>query len=207
MFTLRQVSAGVLTSVTVRINPGVTALVGPSGCGKSTLFRILTKTLLPSSGNVEFSGTDLAAWDAVQLRRQVLMLPQESYTWPASVRENLEAGLRAQGRELPTAEQMQIALQVVGLDKALDADASQLSGGEKDRLAMGRSLLAQQAWALWDEPTAALDRAAAREVMERAIAYLRERDLNLVFITHDEALLELVDHQLQLATGQVVGDE
>ena len=43
--------------------------------------------------------------------------------------------------------------------------------------------------------------------MERAIAYLRERDLNLVFITHDEALLELADHQLQLAAGQVVGDE
>lgn len=111
---------------------------------------------------MEFAGTNLAAWDAVQLRRQVLMLPQELYTWPASVRENLEAVLRGQGRQLPTTEQMQTALKVVRLDKALNVDAAQLSGGEKDRLAMGRSLLAQQAWTLWDNPTAALDRAAAR---------------------------------------------
>lgn len=119
----------------------ITTLVGASGSGKTTILKMLNKMISPTQGRILFNGMDLRRINSVAHRRHVTMLSQSPAMFEGSIRDNLNAGVRFQERELPSDEVLNRILEQVKLKKPLDSSVNTLSGGEKQRLALGRVLL------------------------------------------------------------------
>ncbi|WP_018922096.1 ABC transporter ATP-binding protein [Salsuginibacillus kocurii] len=163
----------------------ITCLVGESGSGKSTLLKLLNRMHTPSEGTIYFNEKLIAEWEPVELRREVVMLPQDPVLFGDTVEENLQAGARLTEKNLPSKEEMEQAIQQFYLDKNLEADATKLSGGEQQRLALARmSLLTPQVYLL-DEPTSALDENLEKDVMERFVSHVKKEKKTMVFVTHN----------------------
>ncbi|HET7580254.1 MAG TPA: ATP-binding cassette domain-containing protein [Bacillales bacterium] len=167
-----------------------TAIIGESGSGKSTLLKLLNHMISPDSGEVLFNGEPIDKIDAVELRRQVVMLAQQPALFGDTVKENLEAGLGFSEKPSALDEQMKEALQKVNLHKGLDEEAEKLSGGEQQRLALARVMLMDPPVFLLDEPTSALDEDMEQLVMEHFFDYARANDKTVVMVTHATKIAE-----------------
>ena len=179
---------------------GITVVAGPSGAGKSSLLRLLNRLAEPSAGTVRFAGTDLPAWDPVELRRRVGMVFQRPPIFAGSVADNLRVADPS-----ITAEQVVEALGRVGLAPVLaDRATNDLSGGEAQRMCFARALLTRPDVLLADEPTASLD-AAARDTIESLARRLADEGMPIVWVSHDIAQLRrLADHVIVLDAGRVL---
>ena len=164
----------------------VSAIVAPSGGGKTTLLRILNRMTSPESGQVLFFGESVEQMDPVHLRRKVVMLTQMPVIFAGTVRENLLIGSRLAETQEPTPEDVQAIMVRVGLDKDLSADAAQLSGGEKQRLALARVMLMDPEVMLLDEPSASLDEETEARIFDLVTEFCRERCKTLIMVTHSE---------------------
>lgn len=170
------------------IDRPVTCIVGASGSGKTTLLRLLNRLSAPDEGKIEYNGEDIAAMDPVKLRRRVVMLGQTPVIYPGDIRDNLQIGLELSQR-LPAPESALCeSLRSVGLDKNLDEGCGALSGGEKQRLCLARVLLMDAETYLLDEPSSALDRETERFLVDHLAEFVRERDRQLIMVTHSEAV-------------------
>jgi ABC-type cobalamin/Fe3+-siderophores transport system ATPase subunit len=188
----------VASGIDLRVPAGeVTALVGPSGAGKSSLLRCLVRLDEPASGRVLVDGRDASELDPCTLRRRVGLVTQAPVMLPGDVRANLAYGLRSPA---PLAE----ALAATGLgDDFLDREARELSGGEAARVAVARALVREPEALLLDEPTAALDAAAAAPI-EQLVRDLAGRGLAVLIVTHDEAqAARVAGHAVRLGDGAV----
>jgi oligopeptide transport system ATP-binding protein len=191
------------------------AVVGESGAGKSTLVRALLRLVKPAAGQVLIDGQDLAILSPAELRGQrrriqvVFQDPIASLN-PALdvltlVADPLRTGLRS-----PLTPQLrdQVAEQLaaVGLGvEYLARRASELSGGQAQRVAIARALIAKPDMLVCDEPVSALDLALRAQVLQLLMELRRQRQLALVFVTHDlHAARLLCDHTLVLRHGAVV---
>jgi putative ABC transport system ATP-binding protein len=169
-----------------------TCIVGPSGCGKTTFLRLLNNLSSPDHGMITFNGDLLHEMDPMTLRRQVVMLQQNPFIFEGTVRDNLSIGLYfADKVPLPDNELIQL-LKKVQLQIILDEDATHLSGGEKQRLALARILLMKPKVLLLDEPTSSLDEATAENVMKEVIDYCKEIACTIIMISHSNSIIELV---------------
>lgn len=187
---------------------GVTTLFGPSGSGKTTLLRLLNKLISPSDGEISFEGRPLEEEDSVALRRRVSMLSQTPVLFEGTVRDNLCAALRFQGRETPDEGALAETLRRVHLDINLDDSAAHLSGGEKQRLALGRILLLDAPVYLLDEPSSALDGPTARAVVAMMAEAVRGAGKTLVMVTHSEELARAHSSRIvHLEAGRVTREE
>jgi putative ABC transport system ATP-binding protein len=189
----------ILDSIDLRIGPGFTAVVGPSGSGKSSLLRLLNRLDAPTEGAVRFGGADLADLDPLELRRQVAMVFQRPLIFPGTVHANL-AVAHPDLSEQAAAD----ALGRVGLPTGiLDQDASTLSGGEAQRLALARVLLNQPKVLLADEVTSALD-GESGAVIEGLFRQLTSEGTTVVAVTHSPAQARaLADQVIVLVEGSV----
>jgi len=180
----------------------VTALVGPSGAGKSTLLRCLNRLLLPQAGTVLLDGADTAELEPTALRRRIGLVGQVPVMLPGSVRENLAYGLEPAAVDDRSLAQ---ALRAAGLDAAfLDRSAAELSGGERARVALARALTRAPELLLLDEPTAALDAAAAHHIGTTLTTLARE-GLGVVLATHDLAFAaNVADRVVALRDGSAI---
>ncbi len=174
----------------------IVCLIGPSGCGKSTLLRMLNKMEQPDSGAVYYNQTDISVIAAVELRREVTMLPQTPIIYEGTVRDNLVAGLKLQHRELPDDNKLQEVLDIMYLKLNLDGDTSRLSGGEKQRISLGRVILLDSPVYLLDEPSAALDPANEKRIMDSIVSWIHENNKQLIMVTHAVELAEEYAQQL-----------
>ena len=168
----------------------ITTLVGPSGSGKTTILRMLNKMLSPTQGRIVFKDTDLGNVNTVTHRRQVTLLSQNPVVFEGSIRDNLNSGLKFQEKSLLSDEVLLNMLEKIKLKKALDTSPSVLSGGEKQRLALGRVLLLNSEIYLLDEPSAALDDETENAIIEMVIEYVRKENKTLVMVTHSKAMAE-----------------
>jgi UDP-glucose/iron transport system ATP-binding protein len=179
---------------------GVTTLVGPSGSGKSTLLRCCNRLELPSGGVVRFRGTDVVELDPLQLRRHVAMVFQRPTPFPGTCRENLLIA-DAEIDERHAAELL--ARVQLGAD-FLDRNATQLSGGEAQRLCLARALAAKPEVVLMDEVTSSLD-PAARVALEELARKLAIDGVPIVWVTHDlRQVRRIADHVLVVMDGRIV---
>ena len=178
---------------------GVTDVLGRSGSGKSTLTRLCNRLLDPTSGVVRFRGVDVTGLDVLALRRAVGMVFQRPTVFAGTVADNLAAS------GVVDRESHVTILGRVGLDPGLlDQDAATLSGGESQRVCLGRTLLMRPRVLVADEPTASLDEPATRELEVLACAAVAD-GVPVLWVTHDLAQFDrIADHGVVLGDGTVI---
>jgi ABC-type sugar transport system ATPase subunit len=161
-------SMQILKDIDLRVNEGeVLALIGPTGSGKTTLLRLIDLLEEPSSGTILLEGRDVSRLperDLIELRRRMAMVFQKPVMFKASVRYNVSYGLKVRGASDP--EKVDLVLKAVGLQGYAHRDATTLSGGEMQRIALARALIVEPELLLLDEPTANLDPRSAAQVEE-----------------------------------------
>jgi len=178
------------------------ALLGPNGAGKTTTIRMLCGLLTPDSGSGRCLGYDILT-EQVRIRRRVGYMTQGfSLYRDLTIRENLEFVARIYGLEAPRAA-ARAALDRLGLSARADQLAGELSGGWKQRLALGACILPQPELLLLDEPTAGVDPKARRDFWDE-IHRLATEGLTVLVSTHymDEA--ERCDEIAYIADGRLL---
>ena len=211
----------VLEDVTLSVRPGETlAVIGPSGTGKTTLLRLLAMFDRPDEGQLRVDGTDVWTRDErgrLAARRRVGMVFQEANLFGASVRRNVSYGLRVRRdwstrlrawlrrrTGAPAPISVTDDLSVVGLADAADRNATDLSGGEAQRVAFARALAYDPDFLLLDEPTSDLD-PRNTAVLEEAIDTAATREIGVVVATHDMDQAERVaDRTAVMLGGQLI---
>ncbi|MGW7105252.1 thiol reductant ABC exporter subunit CydD [Streptomyces xanthophaeus] len=184
------------------------AVVGPSGSGKTTLAQVLLRFLDPSEGAYTLGGTDARLLDGDDVRTVVGLCAQDAHLFDSSVRENLRLA-----RTGASEEQLREALAAArllewadglpdGLDTLVGEHGERISGGQRQRLALARALLADFPVLVLDEPAEHLDLATADALTADLLAATEGR--TTVLITHRLAGLEAVDEVLVLDHGTVV---
>lgn len=192
--------------------PGVTALFGRSGCGKSTLISLIAGLLAPNEGQITLGDevlVDRAKGVAVDARhRRIGVVFQDARLFPhLDVLGNLRYGARRvpRGATIHHGEDEVIAL--LGLESLVARRPHQLSGGEKQRVAIGRALLSQPRLLLMDEPLASLDLARREEVFPYLEKLRDQFSVPIVYVSHQfEEVLRLATHVVLLDGGRVVAD-
>lgn len=171
---------------------GSMAVAGPSGCGKSTLLRALCLLTPPTGGRVRFAGQELFSYPPSQLRRRLGYVPQKAVLFGATVEEDLAYPF-AVARSAVDKGRVRALLAAVGLGlRVLEARPATLSGGEAQRVALVRSLLARPEVLLLDESTSALDAQATGQVEELLLRLCREEGLTLLWVSHQKEQLRRV---------------
>ncbi|MFE6834346.1 thiol reductant ABC exporter subunit CydD [Streptomyces sp. NPDC057705] len=184
------------------------AVVGPSGSGKTTLAQVMLRFLEPGEGTYTLGGTDTRTLDGDDVRALVGLCAQDAHIFDSSVRENLRLA-----RTGANEEQLRDALAAArllewadglpdGLDTLVGEHGERISGGQRQRLALARALLADFAVLVLDEPAEHLDLATADALTADLLAATEGR--TTVLITHRLAGLEAVDEVLVLDRGEVV---
>ena len=198
----------VLQGISLTIHPGeVVLLTGPSGCGKTTLLTLIGALRTVQSGRVSVLGQSLDGAGRrrrQQVRRRIGMIFQgHNLLRCLSAEQNVQMGsdllpgLSYRVRR----DQARQWLRAVGLEDHLDKLPQDLSGGQKQRVAIARALAARPKLLLADEPTAALDGATGREVVELLRKLARDQSCAVLMVTHDPRILDVADRLLRMEDG------
>ncbi len=198
---------GVLDIPSLKINKGeITAITGRSGSGKTALLKIMNKMLSPTEGKILYKGFDIKDSDAVLHRRKIVMLSQNPAIFESNIKDNLLAGVKFQNKFLPDDNLLEATLKKVKLEKPLDSSIANLSGGEKQRLALGRILLLDPEVYLLDEPSSALDDETANLVIDMIVDYARSGKKDIIMVTHSKAIAEKYsDNIIEIINGAIYG--
>ncbi len=204
----------VLKGIDLTVGAGeIVSIVGPSGAGKTTLLQIMGTLDRPDSGRIAIDGTDVNKLDGKRLsafrNRKIgfvfqfhQLLPEftalENVAIPALIGGETYARARARASEL---------LEMMGLKDRAAHKPAELSGGEKQRVAVARALANRPAVVLADEPSGSLD-TQNKEELHRLFFDLRDRlGQTFVIVTHDEALAERTDRTIHIIDGKIKKEE
>ncbi len=195
-----------LRGVDMDLNAGeFVVLLGPSGSGKSTLLNILGGLDVPTTGSVQYVGTDLTALDDTALtrfRREHVGFVFQFYNLIPSLtaKENVALVTDISRDPMSPGE----ALEIVGLTDRADHFPAQLSGGEQQRVAIARAIAKRPDVLLCDEPTGALDAVTGVVVLEAIERVNRELGTTTAVITHNAAISAIADRVVSLSNGEIV---
>jgi putative ABC transport system ATP-binding protein len=198
-------SERILGPVSLTIDHGsYFAITGPSGVGKSTLLGLFGLLDRPSSGQLAVLGhdvSDISRRAAASLRRSRLGFVFQQYHLLSRRTAQENVALALVGSSMAPSEREERArsmLAAVGMEHRLDATSSTLSGGEQQRVAVARALVAEPDLILCDEPTGNLDRATANDII--ALIETQRGCKTLVVVTHDPALAARADRTVDLSS-------
>jgi putative ABC transport system ATP-binding protein len=203
----------VLRGLSTEIEAGrLTYVVGESGSGKTTLISIIAGILYPDAGTVSLFGTDIYALSGDDLVRYRLanigfIFQQYNLLPTLTAAENAAVPLIAAGvpRRAATARGAAVLAQL-GLAAQVDRLPRQLSGGQQQRVAIARALVHEPRLIVCDEPTAALDAASGRRVMELLRAVALRPDRAVLIVTHDNRIFPLADRIIGMEDGMITHD-
>jgi putative ABC transport system ATP-binding protein len=182
------------------------AVVGPSGSGKTTLLAMIGGLLTPTSGSIRVAGRDIAQMSPRQLveyrRRSVGFVFQANNLLPfLTARENLLVMCQIGACPNNGAGRAEQLLEELGLEQRAHTPATQLSGGERQRVVIGRALMNDPELLLVDEPTASLDSARGRQVVQMLVEEVRARNKLAIMVTHDHDMAALTDRVVEMHDG------
>lgn len=200
----------ILFDVSTTIPAGEIVIVtGPSGSGKTTLLTLVGALRAPQEGQLSVLGhrLDGATRTTLEDVRQKIgfIFQQHNLLGALTAAQNVQLGLRETG-SMPHAEcrrRAEAMLAAVGLADHMHKRAEQLSGGQRQRVAIARALVGEPSMVLADEPTASLDKASGREVVDRMQSLARERGTTILLVTHDNRILDVADRILHLEDGRL----
>ncbi len=193
--------------VTLTAESGVTGIIGPSGAGKSMLLKMIAGLERPASGHISFAGEVLSdAARGVFLapeHRRIGYVFQDALLFPhMSVVENLDYGAKRRGNAGVISRDDIIAL--LGLERLLTRRPHHLSGGEAQRVAIGRALLSNPRLLLMDEPLSSLDPRRRHGILPFIEALHRQLDLPIIYVSHNiDEITRLADRVIVLHAGKV----
>jgi putative ABC transport system ATP-binding protein len=213
-YQVGQVETPALRGVNLTIEDGeFSAVVGPSGSGKTTLLQLMGCLDKPTGGKVFIKGEDVTQLNAGQradLRKGTIGFIFQFFALIPGLTayENVEmplllSGAKREGRR----ERVQELLEAVGLSDRAHHRPDQMSGGEQQRVAIGRALSTRPAVVLADEPTANLDGDTGRQVMEIMERLNKETGTTFFFATHDPRVLPFVHRKIVLRDGLVAEND
>jgi len=210
-YKIGKVETRALRGVSLTIESGeFTALVGPSGSGKTTLLQLIGCLDLPTSGKVFVNGEDVSRLNRNQradMRRGTIGFVFQFFALIPTLTayENVEMPLLLNGRGASERrERVMHLLEMVGLADRAHHRPDQLSGGEQQRVAVARALAPEPALILADEPTANLDTANGKQVMETMLRLNQETGITFVFATHDPRVIKYARRVITLRDGLIV---
>uniref|UniRef100_UPI00064BA2F3 ABC transporter ATP-binding protein n=1 Tax=Nocardiopsis sp. RV163 TaxID=1661388 RepID=UPI00064BA2F3 len=198
----------VLNGVDLDIAPGRTvALVGPTGSGKSTLTTVLMRLVDADTGTVTLDGVDARELARDQIPRHAALVPQGTFVFEDSVRDNITLGTGADDDQVWAALRLARADGFVrelegGLDARLGEKGTTLSGGQRQRLALARAIVRRPRLLIMDDATSAVD----PQIEAQILAGLRERDdaATVVVVAYRRATIELADEVVYMERGRVL---
>ncbi|MES2871109.1 MAG: type I secretion system permease/ATPase [Pseudomonadota bacterium] len=201
-----------LTVKSLKIAPGERiAVLGRNGAGKSTLLQAMAGMIDLSSGSLTLDGVGLSHIDPADVRRDVGLLTQNSRLFHGTLRENLMMGApHASDQDVLEALALTGALEFIskfplGMDHMILEGGLGLSGGQRQSLLLSRLIIRQPQIVLLDEPTAALDDASERKLIQSLAQWGAQR--TLIIATHRMSVLSLVDRIIVVDNGVVVIDD
>lgn len=198
--TLRVEERTILDDVSVRLTARRTAVIGANGSGKSSLVRLLNGLQVATSGTVRVAGLDPAR-DVQAVRRRVGFVfadPEAQILMPTPA-EDLALSLRGVAAQ-ELAERVDAALELCGLEALRDAPVSDLSGGQKQLLALTSVLIGRPELVVADEPTTRLDLRNSRRIGD---ALVEDLPVPLVLVTHDLDLARRCDEAVLVEDGRI----
>ncbi|MFT3786500.1 MAG: ABC transporter ATP-binding protein [Tepidisphaeraceae bacterium] len=182
-------------------------VLGPTGAGKTTLLRTIAGLETPDAGSIMMAGQDVTRLEPAA--RDVALVFQNFSIYPGkTVRQNLEFPLKAPGRKMPREhidERVTWAAKMLRIEPLLDRRSDRLSGGQMQRVAIGRAIVRRPRLFLMDEPLTNLD-AKLREALRVELAMLRrELKTPMVYVTHDQAeAMSMADRVVVIGVGRVL---
>lgn len=182
-----------------------TLLTGKNGSGKTTLFKMMSGLLKPDSCNIHYQGLDLS-WKQAKpyIQRDIIYLHQQPYLFDASVADNIAYGLYRAGENKTSAHQKVIqALEWADLSHLAHRSAKQLSGGEKQRVALTRARILSPRLLLLDEPTASMDTDAKKQT-GLLLQRLKSEGISIIISSHEAQTVEhIADRLLHIENGDI----
>lgn len=183
--------------------------IGPSGCGKTTLLKMINKLIQPSAGKILVNGKDISDIDAIELRRNIGYVIQNTGLFPhMSIRENLELIPKLKGEDTEKiSKKTEELLHVVGLNprEFLDRFPKELSGGQQQRVGVARAFSTDSDIILMDEPFSALDPVTRNSLQDELVQMQKELNKTIIFVTHDmDEAIKIADKICILKDGNIL---
>ncbi|MCF8045440.1 MAG: ABC transporter ATP-binding protein/permease [Desulfarculaceae bacterium] len=197
----------VLDQVSMRIGKGgFTGISGPPGSGKTSLIQLIPRLYDPRSGHISIAGRDIRQTDLNSLRGKIGFMPQESFIFSGSIRENIVMGQTVSEQTLSEIIHATVLADILeampdGLETVVGERGVTLSGGQKQRIALARTLVTPKDIILLDDPVSQMDTDTASSVME-GVKRLRG-DATLVMISHRIAALPFCDTIFIMNKGRI----
>ncbi|GGJ97452.1 putative ABC transporter ATP-binding protein YjkB [Lentibacillus kapialis] len=163
----------------------ITTLVGPSGAGKTTLFKLCNGLYSPDSGDLFIKGKPIERYEPVELRRNVGIALQKATMISGTVQKNLELPLKLQGKELEEDRARDLLKMVSLSDISLHKKTKDLSGGQRQKLSIARTLVNQPNILLLDEITSSLDSISRQDIEELIAKMNNQYGTTILWITHN----------------------
>lgn len=210
-FSYPENSQAALRDLSLRIQPGErVGIIGSTGSGKSTLARLLIGLYMPQDGSVSFGGIDIRQIDPSDLRRRISYMPQDNYLFYGSVRDNIAMGSPwldmsglVRAAELSGAADF-VRRHPLGYDMPVGERGQSLSGGQRQSVALARTLARSPDVLVLDEPTSNLDMEAEQRLISRLQSFLPGR--TVILFTHRLSTLALVERLVVMHEGAVLAD-
>lgn len=190
----------------------MTAIMGPSGSGKSTLMNLIGALDVPTKGDLEINGhnlADLKSNDLADLRNETIgfVFQQFNLLGRSTALTNVKLPLRYSRKPLADLDARAAeCLEMVGLGDRMDHRPMQLSGGQQQRVAIARALAGSPSILLADEPTGALDTKTSEDIME-LLTGLASRGITVIIVTHENDVAEYAARKIHFRDGRVERDE
>lgn len=200
-----------LRDISFTILPGEkVAIIGRIGSGKTTLSRLLMGLYRPTAGSVRIDETDISQIHNIDIRRNIGCVPQDPILFFGSIRDNITLGRPlADDRDiLDAANRSGVTTftqrDPAGLERQVGEGGNQLSGGQRQSIAIARAMLGRPPVLLMDEPTSAMDN-RSEQYIKQQMSSLR-RDETLIINTHKTGMLDVVDRIIVVEQGSIVAD-